>query len=51
MKENCKNTFILLITWLLASCKSDEKLDDSLNLRFEVLEDSMRYIPTNIGVF
>ena len=50
MKKNYENTFILLIILLLVSCKSDEKLDDNLNLRFEVLEDSMRYIPTNIGI-
>ncbi len=50
MKNICKNTFIFLIILMLSSCKSDEKPDDNLNLRFEVLEDSMRYIPTNIGI-
>ncbi len=50
MKNICKNTFIFLIILMLFSCKSDEKPDDNLNLRFEVLEDSMRYIPTNIGI-
>ena len=45
-----KNICILLIMLLLASCKSDEKPDDNLNLRFEVLESEMKYIPTNVGI-
>ena len=45
-----KNIYILLIMILLVSCKTDEKLDDNLNLRFEVLESEMKYIPTNIGI-
>ena len=35
---------------LLVGCKENEKLDDNLNLRFDVLESEMKYIPTNIGI-
>ncbi len=46
-----KNICILLIMLLLASCQLEkEKPDDNLNLRFEVLESEMKYIPTNIGI-